>query len=464
MVRLGIPLLLLAAAARALVAARTAMFDRDAATYVWMAQQVVSGKPDMAFQTVFHPLHSLLIAALLGIAPGVDPMRAAQIVSCGLAALAVIPLAVLTTRLAGRTAAVAAAVFYAVGVWFCRHPADGLSEGPFYLLVATTALLLVAPSRRTTAGAALAGLLAALAYGTRPEGASLWLVGAPWAWCRGERRRAVAFTLAFAAGALVWPLGWAIAGGGFTLTPKLSFNLAVGVAGSEGGLVHYLEHLARVPGALFEAIGYATVPLAFLGAWTARAQWRAHHPYTFLVGVFLLQVAVIPTLFSNIRFLSGYGILLLPLAGAGVAALWPRLAGRPALCWSLVALALAGDLVRLPQPRRADRVVLRELGTWLGARLRERQVDLGTRPIASDMPRLEFFAGQRPGPPRRIAPTEIVEACKSTVTRYAVFVRPRTPVPARTLAKLGFRRADLPPGLRELARRRHVEVYERRIE
>lgn len=461
MIGLCIPLLLLAAAARALVAARTAILDRDAATYVWMAEQVVSGKPDMVFQTVFHPFHSLAIAALLEIAPGLDPMRAAQIVSCGFAALAVVPLFVLTSRLAGRTAAIGAAVLYAVGVWFCRHPADGLSEGPFYALVATAALLLAAPARRTAASAVLAGLLAALAYGTRPEGASLWLVGAPWAWCRGERRRALAFTLAFGAGALVWPLGWALAGPGFTLTPKLRFNLAVGVAGPEGGLAYYFEHLARALGASFEALGYATVPLVLLGAWTMRRAWRPRHPLTFLAGVFLLQIAVIPTLFSHVRFLSGYGILVLPLAGAGVARVWPHLTGRPALRWTLVALALAGDLGRLPLPRRHDRIVVRELGGWLGARLRAQRADLDARPIVSDMPRLEYFAGQRPGPPRRITPGEIVETCKSAATRYAVFVRPRTPVPDDVLEKLGFERVDLRGRLGELVSRRHIVVYAR---
>ena len=179
---------------------------------------------------MFHPLYSVLVAAVLWVVPGVDSVVAGQLVACGAGALAVLPLFALTQRLYGRTAALAAGLFYAVGIWFARHPADCLSEGLFYLLVASAVSMLAAEERgwRRLLGA---GLLAGLAYGTRPEGASLLVVGAAWLALAGARWWV--YALGFAVTAAPWPLGWTLWGGGFTVTPKASFNYAVGVGGEE---------------------------------------------------------------------------------------------------------------------------------------------------------------------------------------------------------------------------------------
>lgn len=436
----------LAMAVRALVAARTAVPDRDAATYLWMARQVAEGHLDAAFATVFHPLYALLVAPIVPLVG--DAVVAGQIVACVLAALAVLPLFALTERAFGSTAAIVATSFYAVGVWFARHPADALSEGPFYFFVAATVALLTRDQPR----ALLAGIVAALAYGTRPEGAALFLLGAPWLLLRGQRRAAFAFGCGGSC-ALSWPLGWASLGPGFTLTPKAAFNFEVGVGAPDTDVVaHYLHHLIAIPGAMLEAIGYVALPLAVLGV--IRASPRLRTPAALCLGLVLVQVLVVPLLRSNIRFVSGYGILLLPFAGRAVADLaphWRRL--RVPARIALACAAVAGDLVRLPQARRVERVVERALGEHLGAALREGEV------IATDMPRLAFYAGLRPPEPRPIGASEIAAASRDPSTRFVAVVIGRTAVGAGIE---GFAPLPLPPAVQQLVEARGICVLVRR--
>lgn len=449
-------LLALAVAVRVLVAARTEVPDRDAAAYLWMAEQVARGDLAAAFGGVFHPVYPLLVALVLAIAPRLDAVLAGQIVSCGAGALAVLPLFAWSASVFGRSAACAAGFLYAVGVWFARHPADCLSEGPFYLLVGIAVWLLgrarVAPARAL----AVAGVISGLAYGTRPEGAALLLIGFPWLWSRGARAGALAFALGFACGGAPWPLGYAVFGAGFTPSPKLVFNYAVGIGGDPaGGVQHYLLHLARLPGALCEALGFAAAPLALIGAWCARP-WRWRNPEMLVLALFALQLAVIPFLRAHYRFVSGYGFLCLAFAGYA----WQRWQPQwqtlhPALRVALVLTAVGGDLVRLPVMRRADRAVERDLGFYLRARLAPGEA------IATDMPRLAYFAGVEPGPPRRIRPDDLIEACKSPRTRYAVFVAPRTAVHGADFGA-AWAPAPLPQSLEAEVRARSILVFERR--
>jgi hypothetical protein len=172
--------------------------------------------------------------------------------------------------------------------------------------------------------------------------------------------------------------------------------------------------------------------------------------------LFALQLAVIPFLRAHYRFVSGYGFLCLSFAGYAWQRWQPKWrALHPALRVALILAAVAGDLVRLPVVRRADRVVERDLGAYLGARLAPGEA------IATDMPRLAFFAGLEPGPPRRIRPVDLLEACKSPRTRYAVFVAPRTAVHGEDLGA-DYAKAPLPEPLAAEVRARAILVFERR--
>jgi hypothetical protein len=449
-----IALLALAAGVRALVAWRTLMPGRDGATYLWMAERVAEGDLRAALATVFHPLYSLLVGGLLALAPGLDPLRAGQVVGGACAAAAVLPLWSLTQRRFGTEAALATGVLYAVGVWFARFPAECLSEGPFYLLVTLAA-------RALAAGAAgRSGVWAGLAFWTRPEGLAVALAGAAWLWWRRPRERAAAarLTVACAVTSLALPAAYALAGQGFVLTPKAAFNYDVGIGGTPAPVGHYLAHALRMVGDSFESLGYLVVPLIVAGVllWRRARCGSSGDVAWVLIGAAAAQALVIPMLRSNIRFLSGHGVLLLPFAGLAWTAAAAALARRGrVLPAALAGLILAPDLARLPAARGRDRLVERELGAFLRPRLS------ATRTLVSDMPRLEFFAGLRPSPPRPLARAELLGRCERPDVGFCALVAPRSAISEADLAALGFVAADLPEPLRRLAAARRVLVYQR---
>ncbi len=442
-----VALLALALGARALVAARTCVPGRDGATYLWMAERIAAGDLGAAFDTVFHPLYPLLVGGLLAAVPGLDTMVAGQMVASGCAALAVVPLWALTAHRFGRVAGLACGLCYALGLWASRYPAECLSEGTFYLAVATWAFALLGARIRPNA----AGLAVAIAFATRPEGLVLLLAGAVFL-VRGRVPGAVRFVVLGAGGVALLPLAYAYHGHGLSLTPKVAFNLEVGIGAADAPITYYVRHLVGALGVGFEAIGYLVLPLAVAGgvrAWRVReGRWVV----AMLVLPLAAQLIVIPLLRTYLRFLSGFGVLVLPLAGAALAAnhhfvrRWR---------WILLTAALTPDVVRLPFARGGDRRVERELGEHL-------RPQLGSdRFIATEMPRLEFFAGQRPGPPRPIAPAEVLARCRDARTRFAVVVAARTEVSERDLEALGFSPLSLPSRLSTLARERGLLVYHR---
>ncbi|HLU39086.1 MAG TPA: hypothetical protein VK081_06850 [Planctomycetota bacterium] len=468
----------LAAAVRALVAWRTAMPSRDGATHLWMAEQIAAGDPIAAFATVFHPLYPLLIGALLAVCPALDAFTAGQIVGGGCGALAVAPLLAMAAHRFGPAAGRAAALLYAFGLWFARHPAEAASEGVFYAAVALWAWALFGARLRPLLG----GAAAAAAYATRPEGVALAAVGAL-RLARSRPTAAVAFAACAAALSAAVPLGYLVLGDGFTLTPKASFNYAIGVGAASDPAAHVAVHAVRALGTAFEAIGYVAFPLAVAGV-VLVLRSPATRADAWLAAPFALQAAVVPLLHSHLRFLSGFGILLLPFAGVALARACrpgrvpsdglpepvperrrpggllpaPQLQ-RAAPRWCLPVLlstALLPDLARLPAARGHERLIERQLGAWLAARLRPGEF------IATEMPRLEYFAGQRPGPPRVITRDELLAAAAAPNAPFAVVVAGRSGIDAEDLARLGFRPVSLPDELSTLARTRGLLVYERR--
>lgn len=443
-------LLLLTAVVRAVVCVRTAIPGRDGTSYLWMAEQTANGAPAALCATVFHPLYPALVAILLWLWPGLDPVLAGQLVAAGAAALAVVPLWLVARALFGARAALWTGVAYAFGTWFARHPAECLSEGLFHLLVAGWAAALVVGSPRP----ALAGVLAALAYLTRPEGAVLGLLGAGWSWRRGERRAALLLVLTALPVAALLPLGHALWGGGFTLTPKAAFNYEVGIGAAPSALLHYAIELLRLPGNALEEIGWLWLPLALAGIARNRP-FELRKPTTLLLLPFAIQCAVVPLLQSHHRFLSGFGVLLLPFAGNAMAALLPWLRARHRLLPPLlIVLVLATD-GRVWAARQQDRAIERDLGHWLRPQL------LPGERLATDMPRLSWFAGLQPPPPRPIPRAAILAAAAAPECRFVALVAGRSDVAAADLRALGFEQMELPPSLSDSAGQQRIRLYHR---
>ena len=455
----------LALAARLVVAWQVEIPGRDGATYLWMGERIAQGDLGASFATVFPPVYPWCIALVLRMTPITDVVFAAQLASLLPAALAVFPLWAISLRLGGPVHAWAAGLCYALGAWFARHPADCMSEGPFYLWVALVVLLLLRRAR--AAELLLAGALAGLAFGTRPEGAGLLLVGAPWLWQK-DRAAAARFAAAAALACAPFVLGYSLRHGSLQITPKAAFNWEVGVGNADqGGPLYYLEHLLRVPGHLFEATGYVATALALAGLWSRRrGLLRSDAALPFLL--LCLQVAVIPLVRATIRFVSGYGILLLPFAGDGLALLARRWQPRAAACVALALVALAPDLVRIVTPQRTEKAVLKELGLYLRARLGPDELFASAErrpssafPLPSSMCRVEFFAGQQPGPPRPMQVAEILQLAADPRCRMALLAGEGPGIEPEDLAALGYRPHALPPGLAERAAERRIAAFER---
>lgn len=431
-----------------------------------MGEQVANGRFEASFATVFPPFYPWCIAATLTIAPGLDTVRAGQIASILPAAMATLPLWWISIRISDRLGAHLACLCYALGAWFCRHPADCMSEGPFYLLVATvTCILLSTPG---FAMATFAGFLVGLAYGTRPEGAALAIVGAPWLWLR-SRACATAFAAASALTSLLFPVGYAVFGDGFTLTPKAQFNWQVGAGDdANGGITHYLLHLVRMPGHVFESIGYVATALAIIGMF-ARGREALRGPSSLPVSLFCIQALVAPILRSTIRFYSGYGMLLLAFVADGARLLSHRLRIVDRRAMALLGLvALAPDLVRIGTPQREEKAVLRELGIYLRPRMQPED-DLATAELRpsenvhrpSTMCRVEFFAGKQPGPPRTLTIEETRSMFESPGARFAVLGGKVPGLTREDVIAMGFVEHRLPPGMADRAANRQIQVFER---
>jgi hypothetical protein len=457
---------LLAVAVRAVVALRVHIPGRDGATYLWMAEQIADGNFAASFGTVFPPVYPWTIAVVLWLCPNIDPVLAGQIASGLLGACAIFPLWAVTERLFDRQAALLACTFYALGTWFARHPADCMTEGPFYLLVALTVLLLLrGPKTLSTIGI---GLLIGLAFGTRPEGASLAIVGIPWLWLR-DKRQALVLALAAAAFGLCTPFGYAIWGQGFTLTPKATFMWPHGAGRDEGGgVLFYLDHLWRVPGHAFEAVGYVAMALAIVGVVTQRARGMREGT-SLLIGLFLLQIAIIPLARSTLRFVSGYGMLMLAFTGPGLR--WLQSRWGLTSTWAKVALALLAfgpDLVRIPKSQREDKTIERDLAQHLRQQMAKGDLIVSAEHRESssyDLPfsmcRIEYFVGMEPSPPRPLTVDELRQMAKNPRTKFGLLAGDLTGIGAADLVAMGYRVYELPADLGERAAQRRITVFER---
>ena len=446
-------LLPLAVLLRAWACHVTEVPGRDGATYLWMAQQLAHGDVAAFLSTVFHPLYPALVSPLLALFPGLDAVVAGQVVAAGCAALAILPLAAMARALHGPRVAAWTAALYAVGTWWCRHPAECMSEGPYLLLLATWAWALLEP-RALVRHAVVAGLAAGLAWLARPEGLALVPVGATWLVLRGRRNHAAWSAAAALPLCALLPVALALAGRGLVLTPKAAFVYAEGVGGSPFPVVHWLAEFAKQPLALFEAMGFVTFPLVLAGLWLSRPH-ALRSPPALLLAPLLVQCLVAPGLFAHHRFLNPQCMLLLPFAALTLDR-WFAAPRTRMLAWTAVAAVVASE-ARVLAPRNTGRAVERELGVVLANQL---QTDAW---VVTDMPRLAFFAGRKPPPPRPFTPTDLKNALADPHCTHLAMVKGRggVDVDVPSLAAAGFEPMILPSRLAAVAQDRGILVFSR---
>src|SRR5215510_14270525 len=166
---LVLAIVVLAIIVRAIGISRTDPVAFDSAVYFEMAQFVRAGAWDSVFAYPYPPLFPVLIAGLEKL--GVPTEVAGLFWSCGLNLGVLLPLFFITRKLAGRQAALGAALLWAVHPYAVRLSIRALSDSPTVFLVALALWLgLWAYEKKKRFLSWVAGILSGLAYLSRPEG------------------------------------------------------------------------------------------------------------------------------------------------------------------------------------------------------------------------------------------------------------------------------------------------------
>ena len=229
-------LVLLGGVVRALRWAQTAVMMNDGPTFLRLAGYAANGDFTSLLRHPFHPLYPLAIAAATPVFG--SPERAAVAISIAAGALAVGALyALLRQAFDARVAAIG-------GFLLAVHPTalelTDIQSDPLYLalFLASAALLWRAYAAASPGRAFAAGLVAGLAYLTRPEGVGTLVVGGALAALEVGRRHWRVSQAARFAGALVmggalvmspYVTALSLRSGGLVLTGKKSVTGVLGL-------------------------------------------------------------------------------------------------------------------------------------------------------------------------------------------------------------------------------------------
>ncbi len=168
-------LLAFAGALRAFAWSRTAVLFNDGPIFLALAQALREGRIGDVLAHPQHPLYPALVALLEAFA--LAPEAAAVAVSIAGGLLAVAAVFWMAWARFGRSAAWISAWVVALHPWAVDFSSDVMSDGAYAGLHLASFAVLVELLERPSRGRALAfGLLAALAYWTRPEGLVLVVV------------------------------------------------------------------------------------------------------------------------------------------------------------------------------------------------------------------------------------------------------------------------------------------------
>jgi 4-amino-4-deoxy-L-arabinose transferase-like glycosyltransferase len=432
----------------------------DGPRFIHLARVIAQGDWERALEHPFHPLYPALMAALQPLAGTWERAGAYVGIVAGTAAVAA-AYALLRPGF-GRIGARIGALLLAVHPRAIEYSGDVQSEALYLALwLGALASLWRALERRSPRAALGTGLLAGLAYLTRPEGAGVLLVGAllagfEWLRSRWSLRQTALWGTALGLGAALAMAPYvayqSARHGGLVLTQKKSIGTLVGVpaldtaggdpieeelpgeqwiaaraalSGSTSGPAPFPTENARVgppgPGRallelaqrLLSSARYELALLCVLGLLAARGRpgFRAGF-FGVSAGLYLVVLwgLLVSTGYVSHRHVLpvsllglGYGALGVPALGALLLApLRARGSPRPSAALATgVALALvcASGLVQGARPGRVNALADRRAGEWL----RER-VPPG-HSVASVKRRVAFYAGA-PHTDLRMAPSE----------------------------------------------------------
>lgn len=414
-----------------LLAHRSPLPSEDGVSYLWIAERFAAGDFRAALSTVFPPGYPLLLAPF--VAFGWNAESAAHWLGALTLAATLWPLARLAT-FAGAATVWPVVLLFAASPLLPRLCAEVYSEPPYLLLMAWGAWF-------GCNGRMLAmGACAAAAFWIRPEGSLLaasFVLVAP--------RRAWPSLLPVLLGVLLlaaWR--WSV-GHGFDPLPIHAFHEGRDDLPERGRV---LANLLQVPGPWFEGLGCAgalVLPALFRPG--ARRLW----PFVWQVA---LQLGVICTFVVRRRFFVSCAVAVHVLAGL-VLARCPQPVQRVVLALAIGIGVVSGWNGGID----ADRAVERELGAWLRP-----QLSSGER-LISDLPRVVYFAGAPPLPPRHFTAEQMLALVAAPDVAHVVLRDRSDRVPFAKLApELGqrFDRVALPAGLAEAAAARGVAVFRRR--
>ena len=418
---------------------RTPVPSEDGVSYLWMAQQFAGGGWREALSMVFPPGFPLLLAPWVALGLPVEAVGIGCGVLCSAATLW--PLA----RIAGATrlgAGLPAVVLFAASPLLPRLAVEVYSEPPFLLAMAWGTWC---ASRRCWWAA---GAWAGIAFWIRPEGALLpvaFLLAGHWQAWRGL----VPVALAIAALAALR----AAAGHGFDPLPIVSFHELRDDLPGRGDV---LTNVLAVPGAWFEAFGGAGVLAAAALIVLAVPRWRrgvgrGAGPLAWQVA---LQIMVTCSFVVRRRFLLSAAVSVHALAGV---ALEHLASGKRVAV--LVACVVGGAIPAFRGTIEANRATERELGSFLGARLED------GRAIHSNLPRVVWFAGRRPPPPRHFETRQHATMAAADEVQFVVFSESGRRLRDQRIEPLlapRYARLALPEPLAEACRARGIAVFVRR--
>jgi len=443
-------LICLAAGVRIYLFAFTYVISRDGVVYLALAGYFKEGNLGKGLSHDFHPLYSLVIAALSYLIPG--SALAGQVVSLVSGSLLVVPIYLLGKDLFGQRAGFLTGIIVAFHPYLARVSADVLSEGLYvFLFAGAVCAAWKSLKTRSLVGLFLTGILGALAYLTRPEGIGVVIVAGFWIFMIQRpspvQRRDLAALGLLVFGFLIFASPYLVYlkkdTGHWILTRKKSIKGLVGIEKSSGlpvdrggpswpglGLQQKSAKSREARGDFGRGSEFFSshtwsgdikvfleLSLKFVGTYhpllivflmiTFINTKKLNVPDKgnwFLLSFYLLYVPVLYLLLLNAGYVSRRHWLPLVALGLFWAALgmerardfvqqrlersgrWP-IPSSQGLLIAILAVTLVVLLPKTLKPQRRDKIWIRRAGTWIAQNAPPR-----SRVMSSD-PRVAFYAG-----------------------------------------------------------------------